>query len=169
MTVTFRSFIARFSLLLASIVLPSEVSANCALQLARMDEDPAYANAKDRAPFRYQFWRDCLDLFPIPLSHYGFLCSLVSSHTDHEDHAIVLLRDRRREIALDHAEQVALSPNVVALPVQIFAGCFTLLLTELPLLLLDPGEFGDREYADRVEAHARRRGNSHAARGGDER
>jgi hypothetical protein len=51
----------------------------------------------------------------------------------------------------------------MALPIQILAGRFPLLLAQLPLLLLDPAQLGNGEDADGGEVHPRRGRNPHSA------
>src|SRR5258708_1727314 len=101
--------------------------------------------------------------FAIPLSHACFSFCLVHSCTRGQDHAGVLQLHRRDPVALSYAKEIAFAPNVVALPLEIFAGWFSLLLAELLLLRLDPVKFGNDENSDRVETHARGCGNPHAA------
>ena len=68
---------------------------------------------------------------------------------------------RRRRIALDDLQQIALSPDVVAFAIQIFARRLALLLLQLLLLLLDPAELGNRKDADGVEASCATGGDAH--------
>ena len=62
--------------------------------------------------------------------------------------------DTRRGLLLDQLEQVTFSPNIVTLSVEVFAGRFPFLLTQLLLLILDPSQLGDGKHADGVEVHA---------------
>src|SRR5688572_668743 len=68
-----------------------------------------------------------------------------------------------RLLAFDYLEKVAPAPHVVAFAIEILARRLALLLPQLLLLLANPLQLGDREHADRVEAHARGCGDPDAA------
>src|SRR5947199_7748689 len=69
-----------------------------------------------------------------------------------------------RGALLDHLEQIALAPDIMAFSVQILAGRLAFLFLKLSLLLLDPTQLRDCEDTDGVEAHAGWCGNGRAAR-----
>ncbi len=48
-------------------------------------------------------------------------------------------------IFFDDAEEIAFSPEVVALSIEVFSWGFAELAAELGLLLLDPGQLGNDE------------------------
>ncbi len=65
-------------------------------------------------------------------------------------------------------EQIAggrLSPEVMALALQVFPRRFAFLLPELLLLRLDPAELGDREHPDGIQFHPQRCGDAYPAGG----
>ena len=71
--------------------------------------------------------------------------------------AFLAINTVQSAILLYDFEQIAFSPQVVTLAIQILALRLTLLFQELHLLLLDPTQFGEGIYANSVEAHSRRR------------
>ena len=81
------------------------------------------------------------DLFAIPRIN-DFLPLHAGARANLEDMRLVLELDlAARPLALGDPEQVALAPDVVAFPFQVFARRFALLLPTLRLLLLDPASF----------------------------
>ena len=59
----------------------------------------------------------------------------------------------RRCVFFDDVEEVAFAPEVMTFAIDAFASGFTGLIGEFPLLLSDPGEFGDGEGADGLDRH----------------
>src|SRR5262245_21926416 len=68
-----------------------------------------------------------------------------------------------RPIHFGDCKEVTLSPQVMAFSIHILARRFALLFLQLPLLLFDPGKFGDRKYANGLDAHSLRGSNSHTS------
>jgi hypothetical protein len=68
-------------------------------------------------------------------------------------------------LLLHHLEQVASTPDVVALAVEVLASALPFLVAQLLLLLLDPAELGDGEQPNCVQAHLRRSRDAHPAGG----
>ena len=85
-----------------------------------------------------------------------FLSVVVRSLVNPQNQFVVLQLDSRRGGFLNEFQQVALSPYVVALAVQVLARRFAFLFAQLRLLLLDPAQFGNREKTDSAELHAMR-------------
>ncbi|HWF11106.1 MAG TPA: hypothetical protein VG297_21705, partial [Bryobacteraceae bacterium] len=59
---------------------------------------------------------------------------------------------------MDDVQEVSLSPDVVAFALEVFAGRFPFLGFDFLLLLPNPCQLRNREDADGIEIHARRRG-----------
>jgi hypothetical protein len=78
-----------------------------------------------------------------------------------QDHSTVLELDRGRLVFLHNLQEVSLPPKVVAFPRDVLSRGLSLLFKQLPLLAFDPRQLGNREYANRVEAHVLRSGNAY--------
>lgn len=64
---------------------------------------------------------------------------------------VVLQFDSRRRILFDHLEQIAPSPDVMTLALDVLAGRLALLSAQFLLLALDPFEPGDHKDANGIE------------------
>ena len=126
--------------------------------LHALDEEPLHPHPQDRLPLLDQPGGDLPDLLAVPGGNDPLPLLLARSGPDPQHQGAGIEHHSRGGVLLDHLEQITRAPEGVTLAVEKLARCLPRLLPQLALLLLDPGELGDREDAQGVQVHARRRG-----------